>query len=81
MPADKPVLTEAEEQSALNQAGKGYSIAFNFIVTILVGVGIGIALDLWLGWIPCMTLLFLILGFASAFRSLWRDVKAVEGME
>ena len=70
-----------DEASPLSQAGRGYTIAFNFIVTILVGTGIGIGLDLWLGWMPWMTLLFLILGFAAAIRSLWRDVKAAEGLE
>lgn len=73
--------SEGDEPSPMSQASRGYTMSFNFIITILVGTGIGLALDLWLGWVPWMTLLFLILGFAAAMRSLWSDVKAAEGLE
>ncbi len=41
---------------------------------VIIGLGIGILLDRWLGSSPWMMLLFLAFGFAAAVRTLLRFV-------
>lgn len=44
-----------------------------FVAAILVGLGIGYLLDLWLGTLPWLMLLFLLVGFAAGVLNVVRS--------
>jgi len=52
--------------------GLGFRVASELIANVLVGGGIGWALDKWLGTSPILLLVFLLLGVASGFWSVYR---------
>ena len=57
--------------------GIGMRSGVEFIAAIVVSVGIGFALDHWLGTTPLMLLIMLALGFAAGLLNVWR---AMNGM-
>ena len=56
--------------------GKGYSMAFRFMVDLLAGIGVGVGigwvLDRWLNTAPLFLIVFMLLGFAAGMRSVIR---------
>lgn len=42
------------------------------VVSLLIGFGIGLALDRWLGTAPWLMLLFIIFGVAAGFLNVYR---------
>ena len=56
--------------------GKAYSLAFRFMVDLLAGVGLGVAigwwLDRWLNTTPLFLIVFMLLGFAAGMRGVIR---------
>lgn len=51
---------------------KGADIGVHMVVCVLVGGGLGFALDRWLGWTPWAMLVGGFLGFAAWFRTLMK---------
>ena len=58
--------------------GAGMRIAVELVVAVLVGTGIGIALDKWLGTQPWLLILFFLLGCGAAFRNVYRAGQEIE---
>lgn len=58
------------------QLGLGFRIAVDLLAGVVVGVGMGLALDRWLGTSPWFLLLFLTLGFAAGMTNMLRSVRA-----
>ncbi len=56
--------------------GQGFRFAVEIVVTTVVGSAIGWQLDRWLGTKPWLLLLFMLLGVAAGFLSLFRAVAA-----
>ena len=56
--------------------GQGFRFALEIVITTVVGSAIGWQLDRWLGSKPWMLLLFMLLGLAAGFMSLFRAVSA-----
>ena len=57
-------------------AGQGLRFALEIVITTVVGSAIGWQLDRWLGSKPWLLLLFMLLGLAAGFMSLFRAVSA-----
>lgn len=53
-------------------------IGVELVTTVLVGVGIGWALDTWLGSAPWLMVLFLFLGGAAGVMNVYRVVKGLD---
>ena len=58
------------------QLGIGFRIAVDLLAGVAVGVGMGLALDRWLGTSPWLLLVFLALGFAAGMMNMLRTVRA-----
>ncbi len=56
--------------------GQGFRFAVEIVVTTVVGTAIGWQLDRWLGTKPWLMLVFMLLGLAAGFLSLFRAVGA-----
>jgi len=56
--------------------GQGFRFAAEIVITTVVGSAIGWQLDRWLGSKPWLLLLFMLLGLAAGFISLFRAVAA-----
>ncbi len=56
--------------------GQGFRFAVEIVITTVVGSAIGWQLDHWLGTKPWLLLLFMLLGLAAGFLSLFRAVGA-----
>ncbi len=56
--------------------GQGFRFAAEIVITTVVGSAIGWQLDRWLGTKPWLLLLFMLLGLAAGFISLFRAVAA-----
>lgn len=63
--------------------GKGLAFAMRIgveiVAALIVGVGIGILLDYWLGTKPWFLLLFFVLGAAAGFMNVFRVVGGLGG--
>ncbi|WP_370511874.1 AtpZ/AtpI family protein [Telmatospirillum sp. J64-1] len=53
-------------------------IAVELVAGVLVGVGIGYALDAWLGTRPWLMVVFLFLGSAAGALNVYRAVKGLD---
>ncbi|VAX22255.1 ATP synthase protein I [hydrothermal vent metagenome] len=49
------------------------TVGIQIVVSILIGFGIGLALDRWLGTAPWLMLLFIIFGVAAGFLNVYRE--------
>lgn len=58
--------------------GVGVRIAVELLSGLLVGLGVGYALDLWLGTRPWLMLAFFVLGTAAGFMNVLRAVRSLE---
>ena len=58
--------------------GVGVRIAVELLSGLLVGLGVGYALDRWLGTRPWLMLAFLVLGSAAGFMNVLRAVRSLE---
>lgn len=56
----------------------GLRIASELVAAVVVSVGIGLALDAWLGTKPWLMLLFVVLGTATGFFNVVRTAKQLE---
>lgn len=66
-----------------DEKGQGLSFALRIgtelVAALIVGVGIGILLDWWLGTKPWFLLLFFVLGAAAGFMNVFRVVGGLGG--
>ncbi|MCW5606265.1 MAG: AtpZ/AtpI family protein [Burkholderiales bacterium] len=58
--------------------GVGVRIAIELLSGLLVGLGVGYALDRWLGTRPWLMLAFFFLGTAAGFMNVLRAVRSLE---
>ncbi len=63
-------------QVAGSAFGQGTRLALELVSGVLVGAGLGYALDRWLGTTPWLMMLFFLLGLYAGFRNLLRVVNA-----
>ncbi|MEM7172243.1 MAG: AtpZ/AtpI family protein [Pseudomonadota bacterium] len=67
---------EAKRGSALSLA---FRIGVELVAALIVGVGIGYLLDLWLGTKPWFLLLFFVLGSAAGIMNVFRVTSGMGG--
>lgn len=60
------------------QLGLGFRIAVELLAGVMVGVGMGLLLDRWLGTSPWLLLVFLTFGFAAGVTNMLRAVRVNE---
>lgn len=58
--------------------GLGFRLAVEFVVGTLVGAGIGYALDAWLGTVPWLMVVFLLLGAGAGISNAYRAAKGLD---
>ncbi|MBN4083125.1 AtpZ/AtpI family protein [bacterium AH-315-B06] len=65
-----------KSKQAEAQGGLGFAlrIGTDLVAALIVGVGIGVLLDYWLGTKPWMLVLFFLLGAAAGFLNIFRRV-------
>ena len=59
-------------RAANSGLGLGFRIAVDMLAALIVGVGIGLLLDSWLGTSPWMLILFFFLGSAAGMLNVYR---------
>jgi ATP synthase protein I len=64
----------AKDMAGLSRALR---LGSEFVAAILVGAGIGYLLDLWLGTMPWILLVMLLVGFAAGVLNITRSVAAM----
>lgn len=71
---------DGPRRAGANASGLGVAmrIGVELVTTVLVGVGIGWALDTWLGSAPWLMVLFLFLGGAAGVMNVYRVVKGLD---
>lgn len=67
-----------ERNVANSGLGLGFRISIEFVAGVAVGVGIGYALDRWLGTTPVLMVLFLLLGGAAGVLNAYRAAKGLD---
>ena len=63
-----------EEPSVLRQIARLSTIGVALVAATFIGLGIGYALDKWLGTSPWLTLIFTLFGIAAGFLNLFREI-------
>lgn len=58
--------------------GMAWRITVELVVAVMVGAGIGYALDRWLGTAPWLMMLFLLLGGAAGVMNAYRAAKGMD---
>lgn len=66
---------KTNEEDVKNVAAESYMLGISLFSHTLIGLFIGLGLDKFLGTIPLFLLLFLLLGFISGFRHIWKNIK------
>jgi ATP synthase protein I len=57
--------------------GRAWGIAFDFVITVLVGAGLGWGLDRWQGWSPVGLMVGLAVGFVAAMVRMIRQAQKI----
>lgn len=72
---NKPAATEHKSPS---QRGfnSGYAVGLNLMSSVIVGMAIGYGIDYYFDTMPAFFLLFMFLGIAAGFRSIWYFINA-----
>ncbi len=63
-----------EEPSVLRQIARLSTVGIALVAATFIGLGIGYALDRWLGTSPWLTMLFTLFGIAAGFLNLFREL-------
>lgn len=58
--------------------GMAWRITVELVVAVMVGAGLGYALDAWLGSAPWLMMLFLLLGGAAGVMNAYRAAKGMD---
>lgn len=72
---DRDSVSDAAARNT-GQLGLGFKIAVELLAGVMVGVGMGVLLDRWLGTSPWLLLVFLTIGFAAGITNMLRAVRA-----
>ena len=67
-----------ETRKSLKLIGLASSIGFTVVLSIFIGLAIGLWLDSQFGTSPWLTLLFVVLGIVAGFRNYFRYMKKQE---
>lgn len=54
------------------------ALGINFVLCVLIGVGIGYLIDSFIKTFPLFSIIFLIAGFAAGIREIFRFLKKAE---
>lgn len=57
------------------------TVGVQIVVSLLIGFGIGLALDRWLGTAPWFMLLFILFGVAAGFLNVYREATKNGGLD
>jgi ATP synthase protein I len=60
------------------EMGAGFRIVVDLVAALVVGIGMGWALDHWLGTRPWLLILFTLFGFAAGVLNVMRTAKQLE---
>ncbi len=71
-------LTEKPEQSRGRQLSLGFRLSIELVAGALVGLGIGYALDRWLGLTPWLMIVFFFLGTTAGVMNVKRTVELLD---
>lgn len=74
-------LDEQGVAANLAGAGKAWAIAFEFVITIVAGIGLGWLFDRWKGSAPTGALVGMAAGFVMAFYRIVRATQAQDRAE
>lgn len=76
---DKPRRRKAREnRGSVEGAGLAMRIGVELVAGLIVGVGIGLLLDRWLGTTPWMLVGFFFMGAAAGMMNMYRTVRRLE---
>jgi ATP synthase protein I len=64
-----------EDKKTLMQSARASTIGFEVAFAPFIGIFIGLLLDRWLGTLPYLALIFLVLGIAAGFNNYYRFMK------
>lgn len=70
--------TGAEMNRDVSMAGLGWRMSLELLAGIVVGLGLGYALDGWLGTKPLFMIILMLLGLGGGFMNVIRVSKNVE---
>lgn len=79
--ATRSDLDEQGVAADLAGAGKAWAIAFEFVITIVAGIGLGWLFDRWKGSAPTGALVGMAAGFVMAFYRIVRATQAQDRAE
>jgi len=65
-------------QGDLSGVAVGMRIVVDLVAGVALGIGIGVALDYWLGTKPWLLIVFVFVGFAAGLLNVIRTAKQVE---
>ena len=73
-------IKKRAEKSEVDNKGLSFAmrIGTEFVAALLIGVGIGYALDTWLETKPLFLIIFFLFGSASGFMNVYRVVKGMD---
>lgn len=78
--AEEKDSASASRRGPINASGVGLAtrIVVEMVTTTLVGTAIGYGLDQWLGSMPWLMIVFLLLGGAAGVSNVYRVVKGLD---
>lgn len=56
----------------------GYTAGLNLLSSVIVGVVLGLGLDVWLGTKPLFILVLMFFGIAAGFRGIWVYMQSMD---
>ncbi|MDX1737657.1 MAG: AtpZ/AtpI family protein [Alphaproteobacteria bacterium] len=73
-------LKKRAEKNEVDNSGLSFAmrIGTEFVAALLIGVGIGYALDYWLDTKPVFLIIFFLFGSASGFMNVYRVVNGMD---
>ena len=66
------------QEETYSQANLGWRMVTELVAGLLIGFGIGYGLDVLLGTLPILLVIFTMLGFAAGVKTMLRTVKELE---
>jgi ATP synthase protein I len=73
----KPRRLSTNEKAAQQGMGLAFRVGAELVSALVVGVGLGLLLDRWLGTAPWGLLIMFLLGSAAGFLNVFRAVKGL----
>ena len=74
----KSINTPSSKKNKENGAGFGFKISTEIIAALVVGVGIGLIVDKYLGTKPFGLIIFFIFGAIAGFLNVYRVMRRIE---